>query len=116
MPEPEKHGEKDGEHYTDYDEITIFPVELRHIIEIHPINSGNESQWYEDGGNDREDHHNPVHLIGIDGELAIPDIGSELPVRIHHFAQSQQMIINVSKISLFMGIQPNPLRTQDPIE
>lgn len=61
-------------------------MKFRHTIEIHPVYTCDKRQWNKDRGNDRQRHHNTIHLVGVDGQLAIPDIGSQLSVRFNHFA------------------------------
>ena len=39
-------------HYTQYGEVSVAPVQLWHIKEVHAINAGKEGQWNEDGGDE----------------------------------------------------------------
>lgn len=60
MLEECEHAESDNEHESPDTNIAILPMQLRHVLEIHTVNSNNKSEWYEDGGDDREDAHHFV--------------------------------------------------------
>ena len=47
----------DGKAEQEYGEIAVFPIQLRHVFEIHAIPACNERQGEKDGGDDGEDFH-----------------------------------------------------------
>ena len=63
----------------EYGEIAIFPIQLRHIFEIHAVPACNERQGEKDGGDDGEDFHDFV-LPDVDlGLVNLPDLRGILP-------------------------------------
>jgi hypothetical protein len=44
----------DGNYDADHEEIAIGPLELGHVLEIHPLDSGNDGRYGQDGGPRRE--------------------------------------------------------------
>jgi len=58
----------------EYGEIAIFPIQLRHIFEIHAVPACNERQGEKDGGDDGEDFHDFI-LPDVDlGLVNLPDL------------------------------------------
>ena len=69
----------DGKAEQEYGEIAVFPIQLRHIFEIHSVPACNERQGEKDGGDDGEDFHDFI-LPDVDlGLVNLPDLRGILP-------------------------------------
>lgn len=66
------HTEKDDDRaQQDYRKIAIFPVQLRHIFEIHAVPAHNQCEWQKNGGNHGQDFHD---FILADVNLGLVDL------------------------------------------
>ena len=43
--------------------VTKGPLQFRNVFKIHPINSGNKSEWNKDRGNNCQHFHNIIHAV-----------------------------------------------------
>ena len=74
----------------EYGEIAIFPIQLRHIFEIHAVPACNERQGEKDGGDDGEDFHDFI-LPDVDlGLVNLPDLRGILPEHERFLMQPSQ--------------------------
>ena len=68
-PLPLKPGEDDDgddHHDTQGDEIAILPTQLRHVVKVHPIDPGDESQGEEEGRKNGQQLHGIIATLGRD--------------------------------------------------
>lgn len=50
--EPKQHGGHKSGHYAQNDKIPVFPMKLRHVIEIHAVNSRDKRERNKNGRDD----------------------------------------------------------------
>ena len=62
-PEEIQECECRGEHDPDRHRIAPFPMQFRHVIKIHAVQTGDKTERHEDGGNDRQCSHDFVRAV-----------------------------------------------------
>jgi len=91
----ENHDEPDDNHNRPYDGVTQGQFKLRHIFEIHAVNTGEEGQGYEDGGNDGQDLHHLVHFVAHTGEIDIERAGDGVPECLDSVNNLDGMVVDI---------------------
>ena len=69
----------DGDNDPDHEIIAVRPLKLRHVLEIHPVNSGNRGGYGQDGGPGGK----PARYLGL---LRLPGHQARLEGEGEHFA------------------------------
>lgn len=109
-----KLGEADEKHDSHEPDIAVGMIELGHVErqrfplfgagrEVHAIDSDDESEWNEDGGDDSEDPHDLVGAEADTGEVKFHEPGTDFLVAFHEIHQLDGVVVAVSQIDLGRG-------------
>ena len=58
--EKSQHGDRDRHHHPEHQRVAPFPLQLRHVLEVHPVDADDEGQRHENRRNDRQNLHDGV--------------------------------------------------------
>src|ERR1700758_951412 len=69
-----KHADAEGDHHNPDTDITVFPMQLGHVLKIHAVNANEKSERYKDRGDDGEDTHHFVSAHAQTGNVKVHNI------------------------------------------
>ena len=68
-PKPPEDHQADRSHQAQGQEITVVPPQLRHVVEVHAVNTGNKGQRQKKSGENRQQLHYLVVSLRGNGQV-----------------------------------------------
>ena len=75
-------------------------MQLRHIIKVHSVNTGNQGKWDEDRCNRRENAHDFVGAVGNGGLISFTQVAYQLAKCIKVLGYFNGVLMDIAKILL----------------
>ena len=72
-------------------------MQFWHELEVHSVNTREESEWYENGGNYRQYTH---HLVGAHtqaGNVKVHDVPNSVPVTFQEINHGHGIVVAIAK-------------------
>ena len=91
--EKDNHTDSDEGHQPQCRGVSPNIIQLRHVLEIHPVNARDEGKWNKYRRNDREDLHDFIHPRTNARKVDVTNSGDHVPKRLQSLRNLYRMII-----------------------
>ena len=96
--EDNQHNAAYGNHDPHHNKIPCLPAQLRHILEVHSVNTCNERERNENGRDNREDLHYLIGLITDIGDVQVEYAGIHVPHTLQYIDGLNGIVVQIPEI------------------
>ena len=98
--ENEKHAQAQRNHKADHSIITVFPVQLGHVIKVHSVYSSNNCQRHEHRRNRGKYPHDLIRTVRYTGLISFSQVAHQIAICFESFRYFYGVLIDVTEIFL----------------
>ena len=102
--ENKEHAQAKGHHQANDYKISILPVQLRHVVEVHPIDAGNDRQGHEHRCNGGKHAHDFVRPVGDTGLVSFSQVSHQVSISLKCLGYFHSILIDVTEVLLQLVI------------
>ena len=73
-------------------------MQLRHIVEVHAVDAGDDGQRHKDDGDNRQHAHLLVHAIGLEGKINVHHAQHHITRGIKRFDKLHIVVVHIAQI------------------
>src|SRR4051812_7643743 len=93
-----QHGARHDDHETPDTHVTVPPVQLGHVVEVHAVYADHERERDEHRGNHGEDLHDLVHPVAQRGHVDVHHPGKHVTEGLYCIHDLYRMVIHIPKV------------------
>src|SRR5687768_17356239 len=114
--EPEHERRRHRQHGPDDDEVPVLPAQLRHVVEVHAVDAGDDGEGHEQRADDGQALHRLVETVADRREIRVHRALRHVLVGHRPFHDAVQVVVDVAEVDGSAGADHLEIRPGQPVD